>query len=91
MTSPQLMNAAEDLQGVRLLDGWTVERRVPDRPGATGGHFSISYMARFLIVGGVMVVQAGAGAGIYAPEDLAVVRPEDVDPQTVAAIRKRTG
>jgi serine/threonine protein kinase len=46
VTNPALMNAAEDLQGVRLLDGWTVQSRVPDRPGATGGHFSIAYMAR---------------------------------------------
>jgi len=40
------VNAAEDLVGVRFPDGWTVTSRVPDRPGATGGNFSIAYMAR---------------------------------------------
>ena len=28
--------------------------------------------ASFMIMGGVLIVQAGAGAGIYAPEDLTV-------------------
>ncbi len=46
MTMPMLVNAAEDLVGVRLAEGWTVISRVPDRPGATGGHFSIAYMAQ---------------------------------------------
>lgn len=46
MTSPSMINVAEDLEGVRLQDGWTIESRVPDRPGATRGHFSIAYMAR---------------------------------------------
>ncbi len=46
MTMPMLVNAAEDLVGVRLADGWTVTSRVPDRPGATGGRFSIAYMAQ---------------------------------------------
>ena len=36
-------NAAENLDGESLLDGWTVLNRVPDRPGATGGNFSICY------------------------------------------------
>ena len=40
------VNAAEDLDGVRLGDRWTVVSRVPDRPGATGGNFSIAYTAR---------------------------------------------
>lgn len=46
MTVSIPVNAAEDLVGVRFPDGWTVTSRVPDRPGATGGHFSIAYMAR---------------------------------------------
>ena len=40
------VNAAENLEGERLLDGWTVVSRVPDRAGATGGNFSISYVVR---------------------------------------------
>lgn len=46
MTAPILLNAAEDLAGERLAGGWTVIDRIPDRPGATGGNFSISYTAR---------------------------------------------
>ncbi len=46
MTSPMPLNAAEDLDGVRLDGGWTIVSRIPDRPGATGGNFSIAYTAR---------------------------------------------
>lgn len=46
MTTPTPLNAAEDLDGVRLDGGWTVQGRIPDRPGATGGNFSIAYTAR---------------------------------------------
>ena len=45
----------------------------------------------FMIVGGVLIVQAGAGAGIYAPEQLTVVRPEDMDPKTLVKIKERVG
>ena len=45
----------------------------------------------FMIVGGVLVVQAGAGAGIHAPEDLTVVHAEDIDPRTLADIKERAG
>lgn len=43
MSVSGLTNAAEDLEGERLPDGWTVVQRIPDRPGATGGHFSVAY------------------------------------------------
>jgi hypothetical protein len=43
----------------------------------------------FMIAGGVLIVQAGAGAGIFAPEDLTVVSPEDIDPRTVPEIQDR--
>ncbi len=46
MTTPIALNAAEDLDGVRLDAGWTVLSRIPDRPGATGGNFSVAYSAR---------------------------------------------
>jgi serine/threonine protein kinase len=46
VTGPTLLNAAEGLDGERLPDGWTVTSRVPDRPGATGGNFSIAYMVK---------------------------------------------
>lgn len=36
-------NAAENLDGESLLDGWRVVSRVPDRPGSTGGNFSVCY------------------------------------------------
>ena len=45
----------------------------------------------FMIVGGVLVVQAGAGAGIYATEDLTVVHAEDVDAKTLVDIKERAG
>lgn len=38
------VNAAEGLDGVSLLDGWKVLSRVPERPGSTGGNFSICYL-----------------------------------------------
>ena len=40
---PPLPNAAELLEGVELGNGWSVVRRIPRRPGATGGKFSIPY------------------------------------------------
>jgi serine/threonine protein kinase len=47
MSTPMpMVNGAEDLDGVALGDGWTIVSRIPDRPGATGGHFSIAYTAR---------------------------------------------
>ncbi len=46
MTPPMMPNPAEGLDGERLPGGWTVMNRIPDRPGATGGNFSIAYMAR---------------------------------------------
>ena len=45
----------------------------------------------FMIAGGVLIVQAGAGAGIYAPEDLTVVHAEDLHPRTLVDIRERAG
>ena len=45
----------------------------------------------FMIVGGVLIVQAGAGAGIYAPEDLTVVHAEDLHPKTLTDIKERAG
>ena len=47
----------------------------------------------FLIVGGVLIVQAGAGAGagIHAPGDLTVVHAEDLHPKTLTDIKDRAG
>ena len=45
----------------------------------------------FVVVGGVLVVQARVGAGIFAPEDLTVVSPEDIDPKTLEEIKDRAG
>jgi len=45
----------------------------------------------FLPVGGVLAVQAGAGAGVFAPEDLLPVSPDDIDPTTLEEIRERAG
>ena len=45
----------------------------------------------FLPVGGVLVTQARAGTGVFAPEDMVVVRPEDVDQEALADIWARTG
>ena len=45
----------------------------------------------FLPVGGVLAVQAGAGAGVFAPEDLLPVSADDIDPATLEEIRERAG
>jgi hypothetical protein len=45
----------------------------------------------FLPVGGVLAVQAGAGAGVFAPEDLLPVSANDIDPATLVEIRERAG
>ena len=36
-------NPAEDLEGVTLAPGWTVVERIHQRPGDTGGNFSVNY------------------------------------------------
>lgn len=41
---PEVGTAAESLMGRALADGWTVSARVPHRPGATGGTFSVGYL-----------------------------------------------
>lgn len=38
-------NAAENLEGLALDSGWTVGKRIPRPPGATGGFFSVCYTA----------------------------------------------
>lgn len=40
------MNPAEQLLGMVLNDGWTVEQRAIRKPNATGGHFSQGYIVR---------------------------------------------
>ncbi len=73
--------AAGDL--VRLAD----QALDPDDLGGS----PYGQVAGFLPIGGVQVVQARAGLGILAPEDLAVVSSAQVDPPALAAIRERTG
>ena len=44
-----------------------------------------------LPVGGLSVAQAGAGLGVFAPEDLRRVSPEDSPREALADIRRRAG
>jgi serine/threonine protein kinase len=41
-----MASAAEQLVGEKLIDGWTVVSKLPARPGATGGTFSVGYLVR---------------------------------------------
>ena len=43
------------------------------------------------LVGGLLVAQAGAGLGVFAPEDLQRVSPEDIPPDALTDIRRRAG
>jgi hypothetical protein len=54
------------------------------------GHPPYGQLVGFLIVGGAIVVQPGAGGGIFVPEDLQVVSASDVPPDVLADIRSRT-
>ena len=40
------MRPAEQLKGMTLCDGWTVEEAAARKPNATGGHFSTGYLVR---------------------------------------------
>jgi hypothetical protein len=44
-----------------------------------------------LPVGGLLVAQAGAGIGVFAPRDLQRVSPRDIPPDALADIRRRAG
>jgi hypothetical protein len=55
------------------------------------GNAPYGQVVGFLPVGGVLVVQAGAGAGVFAPQDLAPVTATDVPAAALADIRRRAG
>ncbi len=48
-------------------------------------------VGELLPVGGLLVAQAGAGLGVFAPEDLQRVSPADIPGEVLADIVRRTG
>jgi eukaryotic-like serine/threonine-protein kinase len=45
---PNMLCAAELLEGIDLGNGWTVTTKVPRDPTSTGGNFSVSYFVEKL-------------------------------------------
>lgn len=66
-----------------------LEARAVDPDDLSGSPYG--RVVGFLPVGGVLVTQARAGTGVFAPEDMVVVRPADVDQEALADIWARTG
>ena len=74
--------------GDALQDGDHV-RILPHAHDRAGGNPPFGMVVGGLPVGGLQVVQAGEGLGIFAPEDLQRVSPDDVPPDALADIRRR--
>ncbi|MDT0275247.1 hypothetical protein [Blastococcus goldschmidtiae] len=55
------------------------------------GNPPFGQVGKSLPVGGLLVVQAGAGLGVFAPEDLHPVSPADIPSEVLADIVRRTG
>ncbi|MFO0997716.1 MAG: hypothetical protein U1F33_13630 [Alphaproteobacteria bacterium] len=45
VTATPPLKPAESLQGIRLNSGWTIEQRIVRPTNASGGHFSVGYLA----------------------------------------------
>jgi hypothetical protein len=56
-----------------------------------GGNPPFGMVGESLPVGGLLVAQAGAGLGVFAPGDLQRVSPGDIPPDALADIRRRAG
>ena len=72
-------------------DDGDLVRILPHAHDQAGGNPPFGMVVGGLPVGGLQVVQAGEGLGIYAPEDLQRVAPDDVPPDALADIRWRLG
>jgi hypothetical protein len=55
------------------------------------GNPAFGVVGEALPVGGVLVAQAGAGLGVFAPEDLERVSPGDIPPEALEDIHRRAG
>lgn len=55
------------------------------------GNPAYGVVGEALPVGGLLVAQAGAGLGVFAPGDLQRVSPGDIPPDALADIHRRAG
>ncbi|NEN53169.1 hypothetical protein G3R41_19885 [Modestobacter muralis] len=73
-----------------LEDGDFV-RILPHAHDQADGNPPFGVVGDELPVGGLLVAQAGAGLGVFAPEDLQRVSPDDIPPDALADMRRRAG